>query len=93
MLSFHIPSRSCARKQAAKLSSFSVLRGWGLLSTQGLLAQALDVQCMCVLDGAQSSQKSPASLSRNVEHRWVLLRVVAEFACPLCLIWWGESCS
>lgn len=48
MLSFHISSWSCTRKQAAKLSGFLFLRGWGLLSTQGLLAHAL------VLVGAQS---------------------------------------
>lgn len=52
MLSFHISSWSRTRKQAAKLSGFLFLRGWGLLSTQGLLAHALDT--WCVLVGAQS---------------------------------------
>lgn len=87
VLSFCIPSCSRARKQAAKLSSFLALRGWGLLSTQGLLSQALGARCSCVLIGAQSfSQKGLTILSRNVERWWVLCKAAAEFVHPLCLI-------
>lgn len=88
MLSFHISSWSRTRKQAAKLSGVLFLRGWGLLSAQGLLAQALDTRCALV--GAQSLE---GPNEPEQEHHWVSCRVVAELVHPLCLICWGESCS
>lgn len=64
MLSLHVPSGSCARKQAAEPGNFLLLRGWSLESRQGLLAQAAGLRGACVLPGLKTAptgaQRAPA---------------------------------